>query len=214
MNYPALRFAAAATLLSAALPAYAADPSSYYYVGLGVGYSRVQFYPADFATGLTDSPKNFDAGFRGFVGWQVNRNWAAEVGWVTVGKFKYNTENPATNVSQKIDYKVTGIEVSLLPTLPITRKFSLFGRLGGFFSQARTTVSNPGGIPSDIIPNVQASQTSFLSGIGFQYVGEEAGVRIEYENFGPVGSACTPSEPTCSGRANAKMGSINAIFKF
>src|SRR5262245_27023252 len=120
MKYPVVRCAAAAALLAAAVPAYAADPFSYWYAGVGVGYSRVQFYPADFATGLTDTKKEFDAGFRGFIGWQANRNWGFEFGYSQLGKFKYNTEVPATNVSQQIDYKVTGVELSILPTVPLT----------------------------------------------------------------------------------------------
>src|SRR5262245_20526591 len=136
MKYPAL-YAAAAALLSGALPAHAADPFSYWYVGLGSGYSRIQFYPADFDNGIPPNKKEFDAGFRGFIGWQVNRNWALELGYTQLGTFKYNTQNPATNVSQEIDYKVTGVETSIVPTVPLTSKFALFGRLGGFFSQAR-----------------------------------------------------------------------------
>ena len=214
MKYPVVRCAVVATLLSGAVPAYAADPYSFYYLGLGGGYSHVDFYPADFSTGGVDIPKDFDAGYRIFVGWQMNRNWAAEIGYTQVGKFKYSTQNSATNVNQEIDYKVTGMEVSLLPTVPLGSKLSLFGRLGGFFSQARATVRNPGGIPQDFIPNSQSSEVSFLSGAGIQYLGSEAGLRIEYENFGPVGSACQPSASTCSGRANAQMLSVNFMFKF
>jgi len=215
MKYPVVRCAVVATLLSGAVPAYAADPYSYFYLGLGGGYSHVDFYPADFKTGLTDIPKDFDAGYRLFVGWQVNRNWAAEFGYVTVGKFKYNTDF-GTNVNQEVDYKVTGMEVSLLPTVPLGSKLSLFGRLGGFFSQARSTKRNANGILSDDIPNIQSSEVSFLSGVGFQYLGSEGGVRIEYENFGKVGGPCQPSAPppNCTGRANAQMLSVNLLFKF
>jgi OOP family OmpA-OmpF porin len=217
MKYPVLRCLVVTALLSGAVPAHAADPYPFGYVGLGAGYSRVQFYPADFASGLTDSSKNFDAGFRGFLGWQVNRNWAVEVGYTQLGKFMYNTQFRGAIVSQEIDYKATGVEFSFLPTVPITRKLSLFGRLGGFFSQARTTVYNPNGIPSGAGSNVQTNQTSFLTGLGFQYLGDEAGLRIEYENFGPIGSTCNPGQvlsASCTGRVNAKMVSVNGVFKF
>jgi OOP family OmpA-OmpF porin len=214
MKHPVVRCAVVATLLSGAVPAYAADPNSFMYFGLGAGYSHVDFYPADFKTGATDLPKDFDAGYRIFAGWQVNRNWAAEIGYVTVGKFKYDS-NFGTNVNQQVDYKVTGMEVSLLPTIPLGSKLSVFGRLGGFFSQARTTVVNATGSPSDNIPNVQNSQVSFLSGVGFQYLGDESGVRIEYENFGKVGAPIQPPPGfNSSGRANAQMLSINFMFKF
>jgi OmpA-OmpF porin, OOP family len=213
MKYPVVRCAVLATLLSAAVPAQAADPYSYFYLGLGMGYSHVDFYPADFSTGLTDIPKDYDAGFRVFAGYQINRNWAFEIGYNQAGKFSYDTQVPATNVNQQIDYKVTGMEVSLLPTVPFGSKFSIFGRLGGYFSQARTTIRNPGGIPSDFIPNIQASTVSFLSGLGLQYIGDQAGMRLEYENLGKVGSTCSPFAD-CSGRANVQQLSINVLFKF
>jgi OOP family OmpA-OmpF porin len=199
----------AALLLSGVCSTYAAD--SYWYTGLGVGYSRVQFFPADFSSGGTfiESQKNFDAGFRGFVGYQINRNWAAEVSYVSIGKFQY--KYTLANVTQQDDYKVTGWGYSALPTVPLTDNLSLYGRLGVFFSQTRTTVHNANFVVESDIGN----GTSLLSGFGVQYFfGGENGFRIEYENFGEVGSACTPSAPNCSGRANAKMLSVNAIFKF
>jgi OOP family OmpA-OmpF porin len=213
MKHPALRCTVAALLLSGVCSTYAAD--SYWYTGLGVGYSRVQFFPADFSSGGTaiESKKNFDAGFRGFLGYQINRNWAAEVSYVSVGKFQYRYSR--ANVTQLDDYKVTGWGFSALPTVPLTDNFSLYGRLGAFFSQTRITFYNAGFIVGNNGVGVVGNGTSLLTGFGVQYFfGGENGFRIEYENFGEVGSACTPSALNCSGRANAKMLSVNAIFKF
>ncbi|HYU70429.1 MAG TPA: outer membrane beta-barrel protein [Burkholderiales bacterium] len=216
MKHPALRCTAAALLLSGVCSTYAADP--YWYTGLGVGYSRVQFYPADFKAGVAgvdESKKEFDAGFKGFLGYQINRNWAAEVSYVSVGKFQYKYTDTTTNVTQLDDYKVTGWGFSALPTVPLTNNFSFYGRLGAFFSQARITFYNAGFVVGNNGVGVLGDQTSLLSGFGVQYFfGGEDGFRIEYENFGRVGSACTPSVVSCSGRANAKMISASGIFKF
>jgi len=212
MKHPALRCAVAALLLSGACCTYAED--SYWYTGLGVGYSRVQFFPADFSSGVfIESKKNFDAGFKGFVGYQINRNWAAEVGYATVGKFQY--KYTLANVTQQDDYKVTGWGFSALPTVHFTDNFSFYGRLGAFFSQTRTTVYNANFVVGNNLVSDIGNGTSLLSGFGVQYFfGGENGFRIEYENFGEVNSACVPTAPNCSLRANAKMLSVNAIFKF
>ncbi len=214
MKHPALRCTAAALLLSGVCSTHAADP--YWYAGLGVGYSRVQFYPADFKAGVAgvdESKKEFDAGFKGFLGYQINRNWAAEVSYVSVGKFQY--KYTIANVTQQDDYNVTGWGFSALPTVPFTDNFSLYGRLGAFFSQTRIIFYNVGGVVGNNGVGVIGDGISLLSGLGVQYFfGGENGFRIEYENFGKVGSACTPSVSSCSGRANAKMLSVNAIFKF
>ena len=219
MKHPALRCVVTALLLSGVPSAHAAN--DYWYSGLGVGYSLVRFFPSDFSSGgatancnpCTDSKKEFDAGFKGFLGYQINRNWAAEVSYVSLGKFQY--KYTSANVTQQDDYKVTGWGFSAVPTVPFTNNLSLYGRLGVFFSQARINFYNAGLIVGNNGKGVIGDGTSLLSGFGLQYfLGGENGFRIEYENFGQVGSPCTPSLASCSGRANAKMVSVNAIFKF
>jgi hypothetical protein len=213
MKHPALCCVITALLLSGVPLARAAN--DYWYAGLGVGYSRVQFYPSDFKSSATtpgcpcdDSKKEADAGFKGFIGYQINRNWAAELSYATVGKFHYKYDN---GITQDAVYKVTGVGFSAVPTINLTRNLSVFGRLGGFFSQTRLTFYNSGFVPGASSPGRQFSDTSLLAGFGAQYfLDGENGVRIEYENFGRVGNGCS----ACTGRANAKMISASAIFKF
>ncbi len=216
MKYPVLRCAVAALLLLAAPLAHAVE--DYWYVGLGVGYSRVQFYPVDFSFGggpcplvpCTESKKAFDAGFKGFFGYQINRNWAAELSYATVGKFHYLYNNGS--ITQDATYKVSGVGFSLVPTVPLTKNFSLYGRLGTFFSTTRLTFYNAGFVAGDAGAGLQSSDPTLLTGFGAQYFfDDENGIRIEYENFGTVGDC---SMRPCVGRANAKMASFNLIFKF
>jgi|SRR5713101_720042 len=216
MKHPVLRCAVAALLLTGVPLAHAVE--DYWYVGLGVGYSRVQFYPADFApcstaSGVCDqSKKEADAGFKGFIGYQVNRNWAAELSYATVGKFHYKYNNGS--FTQDAVYKVSGVGFSLVPTVPLTRNFSLYGRFGAFFSTTRLTFYNANFVPGSSSAGIQSSEPSVLTGFGAQYFwDDENGIRIEYENFGTVGNACDSTDP-CTGRANAKMASVNLIFKF
>jgi len=214
MKHPVLRCTVAALLLSGVCPTYAAD--SFWYTGLGVGLSQAKFYPADFSgTAFTEKKKEFDAGFKAFIGQQISRNWAAELSYATVGKFHYKYDNGS--ITQDAVYKVSGVGFSAVPTINFTRNLSVFGRLGAFFSQARLTIYNEGFVVGSSSPGRQFSDTSLLSGFGAQYFFDgESGVRIEYENFGRVGSECSANIPpaTCTGRANAKMISANAIFKF
>lgn len=207
MKNPAVPCVVAVLLLLGAAPAHA--QTSYWYTGLGVGYSRIQFYPADFQVSSTDTKKEFDAGIKGFLGYQINRNWAAELGYANVGKFNYKAAS--AGFSEDLDYGVTGFGFSLVPTVPFTRKFSVFGRFGAFFSQARLTVRNLGILTQD-------SDPTLLTGFGMQYFfAGESGIRIEFENFGTVGNACGTGQilgVDCTGRANAKMASMSAVFKF
>jgi len=217
MKSPALRFAVAALLLSGVPSTVAAN--TYWYMGLGMGLGWVQFYPADFSGGCPvgttcrDTKQEFDAGFKGFIGYQINRTWAFEASVTTVGKFHYKRDNGTG--TQDASYKVKGGGFSFVPTIPFTRNFSLYGRLGGFSSQTRLTIDNTGSFGSNSTSGVQSNQFSPLTGFGAQYFfDEESGIRVEFENFGKVGCAFSASSPTCTGRANAKMISASLVFPF
>jgi len=215
MKSPALRFAVAALLLSGSPLTVAAD--SYWYLGLGTGLAYAQLYTADFNPGscttCTDEKKEFDVGFRGFFGYQINRNWAFEVSWTSLGTFHYKVDRGG--ITQDFAYEVKGAGYSFLPMIPLTRNFSLYGRLGGFASQARTTFHNQGFVVGNSSSGLQSNQYSFLTGFGAQYFFDEgSGIRLEFENFGQVGSACSANSQSCTGRANAKMLSASLIFPF
>ena len=165
MKPAVLRWAVAALLLSGVPSAHAVD--DYWYAGLGVGYSRVQFYPIDFSFGgsascsfrgpCRESKKEFDAGFKGFLGYQINGNWAVELSYATIGKFHYKYDDGT--VVQDAVYKATGVGFSLVPTVPLTRNFSVYGRLGAFFSQARLTFYNEGFVAGINSAGRQVNQT-------------------------------------------------------
>ena len=209
MKSPVLRFAVAALLLSGLPSTVAAD--TYWYMGLGIGLGLVQFYPADFSpspcpTTCTDKKQESDAGFKGFIGYQINRTWAFEASVTTVGKFHYKRDDPATGITTDATYKVKGLGLSFVPTIPFTRNFSLYGRLGGFSSQTRLTQYNNG---VAVTSGVQSNRFTPLTGFGAQYFfDEESGIRVEFENFGKVGSFDR------TGRANAKMISASLVFPF
>lgn len=216
MKRPALRFAVAALLLSG-LPS-TAGASGYWYLGLGTGLSYGQLYPADFNPGActtcTETKEEYDAGFKGFLGYQINRSWAFEVSVNNIGKYNYKADNGT--VTQESIYKVSGWSFALLPTIPLGQKFSFYGKLGGFSSTARMTVHNAGFTLGASSSGVQHSELTPLTGFGAQlFFNEESGIRIEFENYGTVGNACTSQNVgACTGRVNVKMLSANLVFPF
>jgi OOP family OmpA-OmpF porin len=114
--------------------------------------------------------------------------------------------------TQEDVYEVSGWGFSLLPTVPITKNFSLFGRLGALASQTRLTVRNPYPSFNGSITATQVNVTSFLSGFGAQYfLNRDFGIRVEYQNLGKVGTSGCAS---CTGRANAQFLSASALFTF
>jgi opacity protein-like surface antigen len=204
----------ASVLLAA--PLANAVGADYWYAGVGLGYGKVEFYPADFSSNGTASEtiRDADLGFTGAVGVQINKNWAFEVNFIQLGKFSYKYTVPGFTTPQENIYEVSGWGGSFLPTVPLTRNLSLFGRLGAMATQTRDTVKNPitNGVQTNTSTASQVNTTTFLSGFGAQYfVSRELGLRVEYQNLGKVGNTgCA----TCTGRANAQFLSASALFTF
>jgi OOP family OmpA-OmpF porin len=210
MKYPVLRCVVATVLLAA--PLANAVGADYWYAGVGLGYGKIEFYPADFSSNgaASETIRDADLGFTGALGVQLNRNWAFEVNFIQLGKFSYKYTQGAN--TQEDVYEVSGWGGSFLPTIPLTRNLSLFGRLGVLAAQTRTTVRNQAPAFNGSINAVQVNTTTFLSGIGAQYfLNRDLGIRVEYQNLGKVG---TSSCATCTGRANAQFLSASALFTF
>ena len=211
MNCRVLRCVVASVLLLGA-PFSRAVGADYWIAGVGLGYGKIEFYPADFSSNgvANETIRDADLGFTGSLGIQFNRNWAVEVNFIQLGKFSYKYE-VGGNMQEDV-YEVSGWGFSLLPTVPITRNLSLFGRLGALASQTRLTIRNPYPAFNGDITAVQTNQTSFLSGFGAQYfLNRDFGIRVEYQNLGKVGTSGCAS---CTGRANAQFLSASALFTF
>jgi len=191
-----------------------AEAADYWYAVLGLGYGKIEFYPADFSSNgaFSETIRDADLGFTGALCVQLNRNWAFEVNFIQLGKFSYKYTQGAN--TQEDIYEVSGWGGSFLPTIPLTRNFSLFGRLGAMAAQTRNTIKNPASAGfNGSITGVQVNTTTFLSGFGAQYfLNRDFGIRVEYQNLGQVGTNGSCS--TCTGRANAQFLSANAIFTF
>jgi OmpA-OmpF porin, OOP family len=211
MRYPVLRCVVAAVLLAA--PLGHAVGADYWYAGVGLGYGKVEFYPADFSSNgvAQETIRDGDLGFTGAIGVQLNRNWAIEANFIQLGKFSYKYTQGAN--TQEDVYEVSGWGGSVLPTVPLTRNLSLFGRLGVLAGQTRNTIRNAAPAYNGSISSVQVNTTSLLSGFGAQYfLNRDIGLRVEYQNLGKVGTSGGCG--TCTGRANAQFLSASAVFTF
>lgn len=127
-----IAFVAAATMLGS--QAMASDM----YVTGTVGQSNIR------GTGLSDH-RDTAAGLG--LGWQLNKNWAAELGYTHLGKFS----DPGLSA------KGESYQASVVGSYEVAPKVSLFGRLG----VARTSLDVSGGD--------NYHKTTALYGVGAQY---------------------------------------------
>jgi len=171
--------------------ALAAD--SGWYGGIGIGQSKATIADERIGTqlqgwGLTmDSidDDDRDTGYKLFGGNKFNQNFAIEGGYFNLGKFGFtaNTTPPGTYTGR---IKLQGLNLDAVGILPVTERFSAFGRLGLIYTQAKDTFTGTGlGVAvADSNPNPKKSEGSYKYGVGLQYDFTRAlGLRGEWERY-------------------------------
>jgi OOP family OmpA-OmpF porin len=185
---------ASGTLGLAALAAiasqYAIADDSDWYAGANVGQSRAKIDDARItssllgggfnATSITDD--SHDTGYKIFGGYQVNKNFAIEGGYFDLGKFGFTaTTVPAGTLRGNIKHK--GLNLDAVGILPITEKFSAFGRVGVIYAEAKDSFAGTGFV-SVLNPSPSKREANYKLGLGLQYdFTESLGMRAEAERY-------------------------------
>ena len=176
----------AAAALAAAFtagPAYAQStaPAGHVYVGGTVGQSR--WSPA------CTTCDNKDSALRVFGGYQVNRIFAAEVGYANFG------ETRGTGVL----VKGASWDASLVAGWPVGGVLSVFGRLGAY----RANVKGGGTLAGQ-----QHDNYGLTYGLGAQLdVTQNVGLRIDWQEYTGVGGAGIPD-------SDIRLISAGALWRF
>ncbi len=178
-----------AALAVIASPFAVADDSGWY-GGINIGQSRAKIDDAritssllggGFATtSITDD--NRDTGYKLFGGYKFNKNFALEGGYFDLGRFGFTAITvPAGTLSGNIQLK--GLNLDAVGILPITEKFSAFGRAGLNYAEARDSFTGTG-LVNVANPNPSKRDTNYKLGLGLQYdFTESLGMRVEVERY-------------------------------
>lgn len=121
-------------------------------------------------------------GYKIFGGYQLNKNFAIEGGYFDLGNFGYTaTTVPAGTLNGRI--KLRGLNLDLVGMLPLTEKFSVFGRAGLNYAQARDSFSGTGAVRVTD-PSPRKNGTNYKLGVGLQYaLTESLALRAEAERY-------------------------------
>lgn len=169
---------------------HAMAQDSGWYAGLNVGRTKAKIDDARIIQGI--APAGFSitsihdndssTGFKVFGGYQFNRYFSFEGGYFDLGKLGYNaTTAPAGTLNGEI--KVKGLNLDAVLSLPLTEKFSVFGRAGVTHAQAKDSFSGTG---SAVVlnPNPSERATNIKYGAGLQYdFTKSFGMRVEVERY-------------------------------
>lgn len=177
------------TLAGIASPfAMAAD--SGWYGGFNIGQSKATIDDDDITdsllaegfTAVSINDDDSDTAFKLFGGYKFNKNFALEGGYFDLGEFGYTaTTVPAGTLEGNIRLK--GVNLDAVGILPITEKFSAFGRIGVQYARAKDSFDVTGAVTvADANPSENA--TNYKLGLGVQYdFTKNVGVRGEWERY-------------------------------
>jgi OOP family OmpA-OmpF porin len=173
-----MKKAAAIGIVSAAaagfaLPASAQTSMNGFYVGATVGQATAK----DWCNGLGGTGASCDDSanaWKIFGGYQINRNFAAELGYANLGKVT------ASLGSLTDEAKATAWELSAIGAWPIADRFAVFGRLGAYRAELKEDTNFAG--------NFSNTNTDLTYGFGVRYeVTANFGLRAEWQRYSKVG---------------------------
>jgi OOP family OmpA-OmpF porin len=170
---------------------FAVADDSGWYAGASVGQSRAKIDDARITSNLVGAgvtttsivDDKRDTGYKIFGGYRYNKNFALEGGYFDLGQFGYTatTTGPAGTLTGKI--KLKGLNLDVVGTLPVTEKFSVLGRLGLNYAEARDNFTTTGGL-TVTNPNPSKNEINYKFGAGVQYdFTESLGMRLEAERY-------------------------------
>lgn len=190
--------------------AFAAD-DTFWYVGGNIGQSRAKIDDARIRPLLPGAAINDDNkgnAFKLFGGYQFNRNFALEGGYFNLGEFGYTANSAPTlaaTLSGKI--KLQGLNLDAVGMLPLDDKFSVFGRLGLQYAQAKDTFTSTGAAPTPANPNPSKSALNYKAGVGAQYdFNPSLGMRVEAERY--------RIDDAINNKGDIDLYSIGLVYRF
>jgi len=186
-----------------ALPAAAQMNMSAFYAGVGAGKSKAK----DWCTGAVISCDDKDTAWKVFGGYQFTPNFAAEIGYSKLGKFKASGTDPVTGIFQNDDTKVTAWEISALGAWPIMNQLSVFGRLGLY----RATVKETNSVFGDF----EHDNNDWTFGVGLQFdVTRNLGVRGEWQRYRKIGGGDVAFGADVGQKSDLDVVGVSALWRF
>ena len=164
---------------------------SNWYIGGNIGQSRakiddVRIISSLSTSGLATSSMADDdkhMAYKFFGGYQLNKTFALEAGYFDLGEFGYTaTTVPAGTRTGKI--KLKGLNFDLVGLVPLSEKFSAFGRLGLNYAQAKDNFTSTGAVPAPSAASPSKNAANYKAGLGLQYdFTKSFGMRAEAERY-------------------------------
>lgn len=198
--------------------AFAQDETTGPYIGGNIGRTRADFNNDSINRTLAGqglavrsaTEDNSGTGYKLFGGYQLNRNFAVEGGYFDLGKSSYtvNANRVIGNAAGTFngETRVRGLNLDLVGMLPVSDRFSVFGRVGAAYAQSRASFNSTGAVPVNT-SGTRNNDTNLKVGLGMQYAITEAlAVRGEVERY-------RINDPIRN-RGHIDMASVGLVYRF
>ncbi len=204
---------ALAVLASPLLHAQESGNATGMYMGISAGESKANMDNAlitqgILGSGLTTNSLTQDrrgTGYKAFVGFPINPNWAIETGYFDLGRFGF-TANTTPAGSLTGSARIKGLNLDIVGTLPITDNWSLLGRVGAAYAQTKESFTSTGAV-TVTDPSPRKRETNYKYGFGTQYAFTPAlTLRLEGERY-RVNDAV-------GHRADVDLISLGLVYRF
>ena len=176
----------------------AAPQDNTWYAGGKAGWSN--FYGVDYDDQVKEVLDTFDPGqdhsdlgLGAFVGYQVNRNVAVELGYDWLGKYQVDQRFSSNGVEAGLDgeAKAQMIQATMKIGFPATETLDIYGRLGGAYAWTDSSIS---AWANDGTSNLTESGggkyhgAAFVGALGLEYaIDKDWSARLEYQYTTPLG---------------------------
>ncbi len=148
-----------------AVPAFAAQSTGLYF-GPEVASTRLEFDESDYSKTHTT--------WGGFVGWQFNQVFGAELGLYRGSRISESTTVDGAAVN--LDLKYRAVMMTVVAQHQFNDRYSVFARIGA----STATQDSSGTIGSNSWIFANAKKSSAIYGVGFGASIERARIRVEY----------------------------------
>ncbi len=182
------------------VPTFAQD--SGFYAGGAFGQTKAK----DACQGVPISCDDKDTGWKIFGGYQINKHFGAELGYVDLGQA--TAAGTVGGVTVNASIKATAWELMGVGTLPIADNFSAYGKLGFFRwdAEATASVAVPGAFA---VGSLSDTGTDFTYGLGLKYhFTKNIAARVEWQRYTNVGNGAG------NGKSDVDLLSLGVVFKF
>ncbi len=167
------------------------------YIGLEGGIASISAIATP-TNGVKTSETNEAAALRALVGYQINKNFAVELGYFATDDFKQDGTDRSRTVRYNLKADVKGADLSVI------YKFTefvpgLYLKAGATHSKVSASLSQPAGNSSGSV-----SGTGYLFGLGYEFaVAQNVGINVGYTRYEKLG-----------GESDNKMNLYSAGVKY